>query len=631
METQLLATPGSETPVPAWTREQFLYTTEPFDWLYQFRNNKFLLSQYVERVKDRAGAVGVRTFMRLWKSYLEAIKQQSGMILDNATQFTGQAFELHCGEYTADDDGITILDKMGYEILVCPHPIMPVLRLVNIDTGEEKLKIAFRKGDVWRTMVVDKDTLASAGAIVSLAKYGVMVNSETAKHLVRYFTTLEALNYDCIEEISSVGRLGWIEGQGFSPYVEGLEFDGSLSFRHAFESVRAHGSYETWLAAVREIRRGGTIARILLAASFASVLVEPCDALPFFVHLWGGTEAGKTVGLMLAASVWASPKIGDYISTFNSTGVAQELWAGFVNSLPLCLDELQIQADRRDFDKTIYMLSEGVGRSRGAKTGGLQKLTTWKNCILTTGEMPISNGSSGGGAVNRIVEIDCKDEKLFRDPRGVVKALCANYGFAGRTFVELLQAPDKLEYAVQLQSRFHEQLQKGESTEKQAIAASLILAADQLIEEWIFRDGQTLSVGDIEQYLSTKAEVSQNERALEWLYDFIAQNNARFTPNQYGDYAGEIWGCVDTDYIYFIKSAFDKAMRDNGFNAASFLSWAKRKGIILCSEGHLTRLKRIRGLSVASRCVCLVVREEASLSEKSDGYAEIPVGDLPFD
>ena len=83
-------------------------------------------------------------------------------------------------------------------------------------------------------------------------------------------------------------------------------------------------------------------ARIMLAASFASALVEPCDCLPFFVHLWGGTESGKTVALMLAASVWASPLMGDYIRTFNSTAVAQELTAGFVNSLPLCYDELQI-------------------------------------------------------------------------------------------------------------------------------------------------------------------------------------------------------------------------------------------------------------------------------------------------
>lgn len=606
---------GERLQIPVWTKEQFLNTTEPYEWLYQFKDNKFLLRQYVERVKAQAGAVKVNAFMSLWKSYLEAMKQRSGQIIDNATQFTAQDFELHCGEYTADDEGITILDKMGYEVLVCPHPIMPVLRLVNIDTGEEKLKIAFRKGDEWRTMIVDKDTLASASSIISLAKYGVMVNSETGKHLVKYLTTIEALNYDEIEEISSVGRLGWIDGCRFSPYVSDLEFDGNITFKHTFNCVKEHGKYEKWLATVKGIRQKGTISRILLAASFASVLVEPCDALPFFVHLWGGTEAGKTVGLMLAASVWASPKMGDYISTFNSTGVAQELWASFVNSMPLCLDELQIQADRKDFDKTIYMLSEGVGRSRGAKTGGLQKLATWKNCILTTGEMPISSGSSGGGAVNRIVEIDCKDEKLFESPRELVQVLCNNYGFAGKVFIDKLTFENNMDYARSIQGQFHTKLSEGESTEKQAIAASLILTADKLIDEWIFKDGKTLEISDIEQYLSTKAEVSQNERALEWLYDFVAQNNARFSTNSYGEYTGEVWGSVDSDYIYFIKTAFDRVMRDNGFNSTSFLSWAKRKGITICESGRTTKKKRIRGIPSSVNCVWVKTPENNELPE----------------
>src|SRR5699024_2349364 len=30
-----------------------------------------------------------------------------------------------------------------------------------------------------------------------------------------------------------------------------------------------------------------------LAASLASAIVKPCGANPFFLHLWGGTEAGK--------------------------------------------------------------------------------------------------------------------------------------------------------------------------------------------------------------------------------------------------------------------------------------------------------------------------------------------------
>ena len=47
--------------------------------------------------------------------------------------------------------------------------------------------------------------------------------------------------------------------------------------------------------------------QIYLAASFASALLEPLGALPFIVNLWGETGKGKSVNLMLAASVWAEP------------------------------------------------------------------------------------------------------------------------------------------------------------------------------------------------------------------------------------------------------------------------------------------------------------------------------------
>ena len=210
---------------------------------------------------------------------------------------------------------------------------------------------------------------------------------------------MEQLNYEQIPEVSSVGRLGWIDDYGFSPYVEDLVFDGEEEYRTRFESIQEHGRRDVWLDIVKAVRSGKTpgnvIARIVLAASFASVLVKPCNCLPFFVHLWGGTETGKTVGLLLAASVWADPEVGKYIQTFNATEVGKELGAAFCNSIPLIIDELQLIKDnRKDFDRMIYQLSEGVGRARGRKQGGLQKTPTWRNCIITTGEFPIISPNS---------------------------------------------------------------------------------------------------------------------------------------------------------------------------------------------------------------------------------------------
>ena len=118
--------------------------------------------------------------------------------------------------------------------------------------------------------------------------------------------------------------------------------------------------------------------------------------------------------------------------------MGKELSAAFVNSLPLILDELQITKSRNERDEDIYKLAEGVGRTRSNKGLGISKNYTWANCILTSGEMPITNARSGGGAINRILEIECKD-KIFAEARIVADYAKKNYGHAGRHFVGKLQ------------------------------------------------------------------------------------------------------------------------------------------------------------------------------------------------
>ena len=390
-------------------------------------------------------------------------------------------------------------------------------------------------------------------------------------------------------------------------------FDGDICFHNMFKAVREVGSYEKWLECAREIRKGGAVARIMLAASFASALIHPLGGLPFFVHVWGGMEAGKTVGLMVAASVWANPAMGEYISTFNSTSVGLEMRAGFVNSLPLCVDELQVIRDKRNFDSTIYLLAEGIGRSRGARTGGLQRMQTWKNCVITTGEMPIDCGASGGGAVNRIIDVDCRDEKLFPDPHAVVACVAQNYGHAGRRFVDgLLPFVD---VAKKTQREFYSKLIERDATEKQALATSMLLAADAISDALIFGDGNVLTVDDMIPYLANKNEVSANERALDWLFDFVAANPGKFNPE-----SPEIWGAVDDKYIYFIRSIFDEKMNEAGFNPQSFLSWAARSGKVERGE-KLTKKKRLKGFVNPVRCVWIVVQ---------DSFEDVPDNKIPF-
>lgn len=604
--------------VPIYTRDDYLTTTKPFEYLYAHKDNKFELKQLLGVMSAQAQSVGIRNLAALFKAYMETV---SGTVTPgfNRTDFSGQEMELDCGSWNASDTGIYGTDKLGFEVVACYHPIMPVQRLVNVDTKVHKVMLAYRLGKRWETVIEDRNVVSDSRSVISLSKYGIMVNSETSKALVRYLADVEQLNYDLIPEVSSVGRLGWIDGYGFSPYVDDLVFDGEEEYRTRFESIQERGSRDVWLDTVKAVRAGKTpgnvIARIVLAASFASVLVKPCNCLPFFVHLWGGSETGKTVGLLLAASVWADPEIGKYIQTFNATDVSKELGAAFYNSLPLILDELQLVKDnRKDFDRMIYQLSEGVGRTRGKKTGGLQKTPTWRNCVLTTGEHPIISPSSGAGAINRTLEIDCHDIHLFDDPKWVAVTLYNNYGFAGREFVERLMDDKAIEDARSLQAAMQDDLKTDDTMDKQTASAALILAADRMIERQFFQDGILLQPSDIAPYLVSKQTVNQNARALQYIYDQVNINAGRFSPEISSN--GEVWGDQDDQYIYIIKSKFDQLLQDEGYNASAFIGWAKNQGILCCgTDGRPTKVKKILGKS--ARCVWIKCQNYANQEEFS--------------
>ena len=600
--------------LPAWTLEDF-ENAVPHGWLYSnYHKNPFTYRKAIMKVDEAARQLGYSGFKSEMRDYAkEAGERINERDYANTTDFSGQPLTLDCGQYICTDDGV-MLAAYGDTTVVCPHPIMLSGRLVNLDSGEVRLEVSFRRGAEWRTVVVEKVILASAAKIIDLARLGIAVDSENAKALVKYFTDLEAMNYDRLPERHSVARVGWTTSGKFVPYADSVEFDGAPGFRAVFDSFHPNGDRDAWFRAASKARNESTIARIVLAASLASVLVGPLHALPFFVHIWGRSGNGKTMLLKLAASVWASPNSSEgYVRNFNSTIVGLETAAGFFNSAPLCVDELQVVKNRRDYDDIIYMLSEGQGRSRGSKDGSFQQIKSWQNTIITTGEMPITSDFSGAGAISRIIEISCGKERLLSDYRGLSDTLSHNWGFAGKEFVEGL-TPQVLEAAKKVQEEYRAAFEASATTEKLALSASLILTADALAELLIWHTGTSLSAVDLAKYLPTEKEVDTNQRALEWLYGTIAENESKF------DFSGdsiprEVWGEYKTDGydrpgVAIIASVLSRIMPEAGFNATAFRQWAATEGYLRRdAEGKSTFMVRLHG-KPPTRCVWLYLDDK---------------------
>lgn len=253
---------------------------------------------------DRAEELGVKvkfnTILRAYKKVDREMRKKSPSLVENWTNFEGPYDNMRCGLWIASDHGIYAQKEGGLEDVACYHPILPIERLKNLETGDEQLKLAFKRNNRWEEIIVPKDLIATAGKITALSKRGVAVTSENAKLLVRFLSDVENFNDNQIQVQYSTSKLGWIKS-GFIPYDTEIVFDGDSRFKQVFESIEQHGNRELWYEHIRQLRKTGRLEiKFMLAAAFASVLIGPLGALPFFVDLWGETEGGKSVTLMLA-------------------------------------------------------------------------------------------------------------------------------------------------------------------------------------------------------------------------------------------------------------------------------------------------------------------------------------------
>lgn len=527
------------------------------------------------------------------KAEREALLEKTKGTLCQWTNFESDEYDnMICGYWNATERGIL---KPNSDEYACYHPILPIERLKNIETGAEQIKLAYKRNGTWHEIVVPKSLIASASKIVALAEQGIAVTSENAKLLVKYLSDVENQNDNSIKIKRSTSKFGWLN-KDFIPFDGDIIFDGDMKFKQVSESVTTQGSYTAWLDHARTVRARKRIeSKFCLAASFASVLVAPLRGLPFFVDLWGGTEAGKSVALMLAASVWANPDENAFIGDYKSTETALEAKADMLNHLPMLLDDTSNQNRRlaENFESLVYVLCSGKGKTRSNKDIGINRESRWKNCIITNGEKPLTSYVNQGGAMNRILEISC-DGHIFEDPRLTASVAKNNYGYAGRDFIKILKEIG-VEGITEIQKSFLDELDNDEKMQKQSLSLSIVLTADKIATDYIFKDGEYIDIEEAKQVLIDKNEISDNERCYRFILDRVVANRGRFDPRNENI---EQWGVIEDNYVLMISTALSRLCKEEGYSRLSFLKWANDKGLIQGNSGRYDFTKKINGICV---------------------------------
>ncbi|WML43115.1 DUF927 domain-containing protein [Neobacillus sp. PS3-40] len=309
-----------------------------------------------------------------------------------------------------------------------------IKELSNLERNSIYFEIAWRDRTVEKREFVPASTLSTKSELIKLSDNGFPVNDLNSRDLIHYFD--QYLTTNKLEQVYMVERLGQIK----DVFIHPLKTNGIIVVPNDFgdkqllEGFEVKGTVDSWIQNVfNEIKQHPKTLLVVLGA-FTSVVLNDLKLPPFIIDIFGPTSEGKTTAMQVSRSVWGNENL---LNEWNLTHVAVERKAGFLNSFPLYLDDTRKAADEGDLKTIVYQFSGGRAKGRGSLKGS-QLETTWRNILISSGEVPLTEyAKRAGGVAARIIPLfdspfEGVDHEYFTK---LYKSLNENYGAIGLEFL----------------------------------------------------------------------------------------------------------------------------------------------------------------------------------------------------
>jgi putative DNA primase/helicase len=207
-------------------------------------------------------------------------------------------------------------------------------------------------------------------------------------HKQSLLTYLHGLGSQLEQAYTVTESSGWVRDSFVLPHK--THGDPDLRFRDVDPSPDAitevKGTLQGWIDNVAARCANNSRLILGLGCSFAAPLLPIVDIESGGFHLVGETSNGKTTILSVAASVTGIKVIPSWRTTDN----ALEGGLAAFNHLCMPLDELK-QCEARAVGSVVYMLGNGIGKSRANKNLTNRKSKTWLTIVLSSGELTIGD------------------------------------------------------------------------------------------------------------------------------------------------------------------------------------------------------------------------------------------------
>ena len=501
----------------------------------------------------------------------------------------------------------------------------------DVDSGAETWTVTWRReGGGWDDAVLPASVASDGRTLAALRDRGAPtsaaggVSSDVAVFLHRFVEVNRAV----LPRRRTMARLGWTPS--FDAFAGGAWNVGDVAGPTAPGIGEAGVSVDAW---VERVGRWATPARpavrLMLATALASPLLAMIGVAGFTVDAHGRTSGGKTSAAHVAEALFGRPGPGGMAMSWDTTAVGLERSFAERCHLPVSIDDSALALQKLGRERVgglasdiAYSVTNGCGRRRGARGGGLETPGAWCLTAISTGESSMLTLGGRGvseGALARVLSVSGAPfgAEGARDADAARAFVAENYGRVGRAWVTWLHEhrDDRDDWAREVTAAvegqgiaartggYHATIDLVVRLADEALGLDLSGALDAVSELGAAGDGDT---------------TDPIERAWDYVHELYASRARAFYPSDAAERSGlglaDIppadgwWGSRQAGEVAWLPSKLAEVLSGAGYDPIAVVRRWDEQGRLVTGSGKARRARRrVDGAQVW--CVVLKVPE----------------------